>query len=102
MNQPKPTKKKIQECCEFLDILVGKYRCREIIPTAVKWAVIAPFNYALKQYTNDNNFLPWLHPYGWTRTGKTTIGGSIVNGIWGNPQTENTRSRLAVQILRQN
>ena len=84
VNHPKPSKKKIEECCDFIDTLVTKYRCREIVPTAIKWAIISPFDYALKQYTNDSVFLPWLHAYGWTRTGKTTIGGTIINGIWGN------------------
>jgi hypothetical protein len=83
VDHPKPSKKKIEECCDFIDTLVTKYRCREIVPTAIKWAIISPFDYALKQYTNDSAFLPWLHAYGWTRTGKTTIGSTIINGIWG-------------------
>jgi hypothetical protein len=77
-----PSKKQIQQCAELLDILVTKYRRKEIIPTIIKWGIIAPFNFVLKQYTNDERWLPWLYPYGWTRTGKTTIG-KIVNGIWG-------------------
>jgi len=64
VNHPKPSKKKIEECCEFIDTLVTKYRCREIVPTAIKWDIISPFDYALKQYTNDSVFLPWLHAYG--------------------------------------
>jgi hypothetical protein len=77
-----PSKKQLQQCAEMLDILVTKYRRKEIIPTVVKWAIVAPFNYSLKQYTDDGSWMPWLYPYGWTRTGKTTIG-RIVNGIWG-------------------
>jgi hypothetical protein len=82
INHPRPSKKQIQQCAELLDILVTKYRRKEIIPTIIKWGIIAPFNYAIKQYTDDGQWLPWLYPYGWTRTGKTTIG-KIVNGIWG-------------------
>ena len=84
INHPRPSKKKVIECCNFLEVLVTRYRCKEVIPTAIKWSIIAPFNYALKEYTKDSHFLPWFHPYGWTRTGKTTIGGTIVNGIWHN------------------
>ena len=67
VNHPKPSKKEIQACCDLLDILVTKYRRKEVIPTAIKWAIIAPFNFALKQYTNDGAWLPWLYPYGWPR-----------------------------------
>jgi hypothetical protein len=77
-----PSEKKIRQCAELLDNLVTKYRRKEIIPTAIKWGVISPFNFVLKQYTNDSEWMPWLYPYGWTRTGKTTIG-KIINGIWG-------------------
>src|SRR5215212_4524760 len=45
------SKKQIQQCSELLDILVTKYKRKEIIPTIIKWAIIAPFNFALKQYT---------------------------------------------------
>ena len=77
-----PSKKQIQQCAELLDILVTKYRRKEIIPSVIKWAIVAPFDYAIKQYTDDGAWIPWLYPYGWTRTGKTTIG-KIVNGICG-------------------
>lgn len=82
VNHPRPTKRKIRECCDLLDTLIPKFRCEETVPTIVKWGIISPFDYALKQYTNDAYFLPWPHAVGWTRTGKTTLGGTIVNGIW--------------------
>lgn len=43
--------------------------------------VVAPFSFALRQYTEDIAFLPWLYPYGRTRTGKSTLG-YIALAIW--------------------
>ena len=41
---------------------------------------MAPFSYILKQIDGEQ-WMPWLFPYGWTNTGKTT-NGKIVLAIW--------------------
>jgi hypothetical protein len=76
-----PTTEQICKCIGTIEKLVQKYRHKEIIPTVLKWAIVAPFDFALKQYTKDMVFLRWLYPYGWTRTGKTTLG-NIVLAVW--------------------
>jgi hypothetical protein len=47
--------------------------------TAIKWGVIAPFNYMYKQ---QGKWIPWLYLFGASKTGKTTIG-EIILSIWG-------------------
>ncbi|MEM4593036.1 MAG: hypothetical protein QW196_06505 [Sulfolobales archaeon] len=47
--------------------------------TVIKWGVIAPFSYAMKQ---KGKWIPWLYLYGDSATGKTTLG-RIVLKLWG-------------------
>ncbi|MEM1704099.1 MAG: hypothetical protein QXQ31_08615, partial [Zestosphaera sp.] len=47
--------------------------------TIVKWGVVAPFSYLLKQ---RGKWIPWLYLYGDSATGKTTLG-RIVIKLWG-------------------
>ncbi|MEM2196756.1 MAG: hypothetical protein QW290_06730 [Sulfolobales archaeon] len=47
--------------------------------TIVKWGVVAPFSYLLKQ---RGKWIPWLYLYGDSATGKTTLG-RIVLKLWG-------------------
>ncbi len=47
--------------------------------TAIKWGIIAPFNYMYKQ---QGKWIPWLYLFGASKTGKTTIG-EIILSIWG-------------------
>jgi hypothetical protein len=79
-NHTLPTSESIKKCVELLDILQTKYKRKEILPTIIKWAVIAPFNFAFKQI--NGSWIPWLHLYGWPNTGKTS-GGDIVCAVWG-------------------
>ena len=74
--------KELAEAAEFIDVLVSKHYRKEIPATAIKWATIAPFDYALKQYTDDLSWMPWLGLVGWPRSGKSTQG-RIACGIWG-------------------
>jgi len=47
--------------------------------TVVKWGLVAPFSYAMKQ---KRKWMPWLYLYGVSGAGKTTLG-EIVLKIWG-------------------
>ncbi len=47
--------------------------------TIVKWDLIAPFSYALKQ---KGKWIQWIYIYGASYTGKTTLG-EMVLSIWG-------------------
>lgn len=71
-SHPKPTKDQIITCCELLDILQTKFKNKDIFPTLLKWSIIAPFDYILKQVHKE--WIPWLHLYGWSNTGKSTLG----------------------------
>ena len=68
-----PSKDDILECIKFIDAFIPKYKRKEIVPTMLRFAVIAPFGFALKQYTNDSVWIKPLFPNGKGRTGKTTL-----------------------------
>ncbi|MGC2384205.1 MAG: hypothetical protein WA631_13955, partial [Nitrososphaeraceae archaeon] len=75
-----PTEEEIRKCTDLLISLQSKYRCKEVFPTFLKWGIMSPFSYILKQIDGEQ-WMPWLFPYGWTNTGKTT-NGKIVLAIW--------------------
>jgi hypothetical protein len=76
---PKPTSEQIIKCCELLDMLQTKFKNKDILPTIIKWSIAAPFDYVLKQV--HKKWIPWLHLYGWSNTGKSTLG-DICSCIW--------------------
>ena len=76
---PKPTHDQIKKCCELLDILQSKFKNKDVFPTLLKWSIVAPFNYVLKQV--HKKWMRWLYPYGWSNTGKSTLG-DICCCIW--------------------
>ena len=76
---PKPTHDQIKKCCELLDILQPKFKNKDVFPTLLKWSIVAPFDYVLKQV--HKKWMPWLYPYGWSNTGKSTLG-DICCCIW--------------------
>ena len=76
------TKEEIVWCTDVLNELVTKYKRKEIMPSLIKWGIVSPFSYVLKQLEEgEERWMPWLYPYGWTNTGKTTSG-RIVLAIW--------------------
>ena len=74
------TEEEIRKCANLLLSLQSKYKRKEVFPTFLKWGIMAPFSYMLKQIDGEQ-WMPWLFPYGWTNTGKTT-NGKIVLAIW--------------------
>ncbi|HEY7080661.1 MAG TPA: hypothetical protein VH500_13230, partial [Nitrososphaeraceae archaeon] len=68
-----PYKEDILECIKFIEIFIQKYKRKEIVPTMLRFAVVAPFGFALKQYTNDSAWIKPIFPVGKGRTGKTTL-----------------------------
>jgi hypothetical protein len=78
-HHPKPTLEQIVKCCELLEILQSKFKKKDVFPTFLKWSIVAPFDYVLKQV--HKKWIPWLYPYGWSNTGKTTLG-EICCCIW--------------------
>ena len=71
-NHPKPTLEQIEKCCELIEILQTKFKDKDVFPTILKWSIIAPFDYVLKQV--HKKWMQWLYPYGWSNTGKSTLG----------------------------
>ena len=59
-DQKEATKQDMAECVDLLCDLSNKYKRKEIFATVVKWAIIAPFSYVLKQMQHDDRWLPWL------------------------------------------
>jgi hypothetical protein len=78
-NHPKPTLDQIQKCCDLLEILQAKFKNKDVLPTLIKWSLVAPYDYVLKQV--HKKWIPWLYPYGWSNTGKSTLG-DICCCIW--------------------
>ena len=76
---PKPTFDQTKTCCELIDILQLKFKNKDVLPTILKWSSIAPFNYILKQV--HKKWMKWLYPYGWSNTGKSTLG-DICCCVW--------------------
>jgi len=77
------SKEEAELCCQFLDKLAsedGGWKNKNIFPTVLKWGIIAPFSFSIKQ-VNKNGFLPWLMLYGESTSGKSTLG-EIVYKIW--------------------
>ena len=71
----------LREALEILNELAEKWY-RDVIEnfaSAIKWGILAPFNYILKLW---GTWMPWLLLYGTRDTGKTTIG-KIILEIWG-------------------
>jgi hypothetical protein len=60
-----PEQSKILQCVNLLDELSQKYKNKDICPTVIKWAVVAPFSFILK---GNDNWMPWLQPYGITKS----------------------------------
>jgi hypothetical protein len=86
-NHPKPTLEQIKQCCDLLDTLQTQFKNKDVFPTLVKWSIIAPFDYVLKQV--HKKWIPWLYPYGWANTGKSTLG-EICCCIWNRYQDKDS------------
>lgn len=65
-------KQQVADAVKAIEELITKFR-PGFVSTALKLGVIAPFNFALKQYSNDIVFLPSLYAYGFPRTGKNSF-----------------------------
>jgi hypothetical protein len=79
-----PDKNSVLECIEFLDALSTKWKDLTKFPTMIKWAVLSPFDYILKNSTKDSNsskWLPLIHMHNWSSSGKSSLG-KIALAIW--------------------
>lgn len=84
------SKDEVVACCDLLDKLVKEgWKNSNILPTVVKWSIIAPFSFILKSIHRNSmsSFFPWLMLYGESQTGKTTLG-QIAGQIWRIPNSE--------------
>jgi hypothetical protein len=79
-NHPKPSEKEVRQCTDLLDELATRYKHKETFATVINWSIVAPFDYVFKQLKGI--WIPWLHLYGHSGTGKTTLG-DISCAIWG-------------------
>jgi hypothetical protein len=86
-DHPKPTPEQIKKCCELLEILQTKFKNKDVFPTLLKWSIVAPFDYILKQV--HKKWIPWIYPYGWSNTGKSTLG-DLCCCIWNRYQDKNS------------
>ena len=83
---PIPTKEEIIQCIDTLEILQFKHKKKEVFPTILKWSIVAPFDFVLKQ--KNNIHMPWLFLNGFPNTGKTTSS-NLGNAIYDHYFNEN-------------
>lgn len=70
----------VEKCCDYLNELAETgWKNKNIFPTVLKWGIVSPFSFIIKQSTD--NYMHWLQLYGQGQTGKTTLG-YIVLSIW--------------------
>ena len=75
-----PRPEEIQKCADLLHFLATtKYRRPEVFATLVKWAIMAPFSYVLKQL--GKKYIEWIHLHGSSSSGKTMLG-LLALAIW--------------------
>lgn len=82
----KPTPEQLKEALLVLDELGGWFNGHESkIAHGIKWGLIAPFGYMMKQI---GNWIPWLYLFGRAGSGKTTVG-KIILYLWETPNSDN-------------
>lgn len=70
----KPKKEELRGALEVLNQLAKRYEGLEgNVAYIIKWFMLAPFNYARKQYGSSNK-MSILYSYGTSRAGKTILG----------------------------
>lgn len=85
-----PKKEELIEAFEVLDLLHNWFKDQsDKLATCIKWGLIAPFSFAIKQIGGD--YLPWLYLYGRARSGKTTMA-HIVTYLHAHPNDQNDLS----------
>jgi len=66
----------------------------ERFTTIIKWGIVAPFSYAIKQIRGTYGIhFPWLLLHGSASTGKSTLG-KIIRAIWNLPPEEKGGSHI--------
>ncbi len=71
-----PSTEEIRKCAEFLNELISRSKHPEMLVTGIKWGILAPFSFVLKQLSENSRerWIPWLYLDGHTQTSKTTDG----------------------------
>lgn len=72
------------ECCNLLNSLSSCWKNKDILPTVLKWGLLAPFSFIIK--SNSDKYMPWLQLFGQGQSGKTTLGLMVLQ-IWNKPTT---------------
>jgi hypothetical protein len=86
----KPTTREISECIQTIKELIEDVTLPEhYIGLIIKWGLISPYNYILKQIMKDL-WMKWLILHGETRTGKSYIIELILRGLYSNNKNVKT------------
>lgn len=58
-----PSTKEIRKCAEFLNELISRSKHPEMLVTGIKWGILAPFSFVLKQLSENSRerWIPWLY-----------------------------------------
>lgn len=91
-NPPTPTPEQVQKALQTIKDLT-KYTDKTKLATTIRWSLIAPYQYMIKQQGGKTKY---LYLYGVSGCGKTTIYGQIPLKIWDlNHNEENYESGAA-------
>ena len=98
----RPSQEELLEAVNLLNELGEKWysHIQSKFATIIRWGIVAPFAFAIKQ--KKYRWLPWLYLHGSSHTGKSTLGEIILN-LWGHQvilggSAINTQPRLG-QLL---
>jgi len=77
-----PSREELRAALELLDELATRWFDPGKFARVIRWAVVAPLSFAVKQA--GKGWLPWLFLQGQAKCGKTTLGEIVLN-LWGVP-----------------
>jgi len=95
-NAEEITKEELAKSLELLKELREEWyqHLAERFTTIIKWGILAPFSYAVKQVRGTYGIhFPWLLLHGSASTGKSTLG-KVIRAIWNLPPEEKGGSHI--------
>jgi hypothetical protein len=93
------TEQQVSDCADILNMLVSKEKDGgQVLATIIKWSMIAPFSYIIKQKKVKDKYVNWVYEYGHTKVGKTTKA-EIGLEIWRKNDSEHNTGFTSVSTI---
>jgi len=93
-----PSEEELRSALELLDELATRWFDPGKFARVLRWAVVAPLSFAVKQA--GKGWIPWLFLQGQAKCGKTTLGEIVLN-LWGVPDNSHyvdTKAQLCAVL----